>query len=126
MADIVATDTDDVISAQQRGQSVAMIYPDLDAPGDGQKTPGTLWIPSSVALVTGGPHGKTGRYLVDYLVSAVVEEKLHASDSRNVPVRPALRARLKADATGEAQVDYAVAALQLDLSDQLVRDILLE
>lgn len=126
MADIVATDTDDVISAQQRGQSVAMIYPELDAPGGGPKTPGTLWIPSSVALVAGGPHGRTGTFLVDYLLSAEVEEKLHASVSRNVPVRPALRQRLKAEAPSESAVDYSAAAAQLDLSDQLVRDILLE
>jgi iron(III) transport system substrate-binding protein len=126
MADIVATDTDDVISAQQRGQSVAMIYPDLDAPGGGPKTPGTLWIPNGIALIAGAPHPQTGRRLIDYLVSAEVEEKLHASDSRNVPVRASLRQRLKAEAPGEAAVDYAAAAAQLDLSDQLVRDILLE
>ena len=126
MADIVATDTDDVISAQQRGQSVAMIYPDLDAPNGGKKIPGTLWIPNSIALIAGAPHAEAGRLLITYLISPEVEQKLHASDSRNVPVRPPLRDRLKAQAVGEALVDYAAAAAQLDLSDQLVRDILLE
>ena len=125
MADLAATDTDDVISAQEQGGSVAMIYPDLDAPG-GTKTPGTLWIPSSVALVEGGSRPDAGKKLMDYLVSAEVEEKLYASDSRNVPVRPALREKLKASAPGEAMVDYVAAAAQLDLSDTLVRDILLQ
>ncbi len=126
MADLAATDTDDVISAQAQGGSVSMIYPDLDAPGGGKKTPGTLWIPTSVALVAGAQRPEAGKKLVDYLVSAEVEEKLFASDSRNVPVRPALREKLKASAPGEALVDYAAAAAQLDLSDTLVRDILLE
>ncbi|HKQ49103.1 MAG TPA: extracellular solute-binding protein [Phycisphaerae bacterium] len=126
MADIVATDTDDVISARARGQSVAMIYPDLDAPGGGKKTPGTLWIPNSIGLVAGAPHAEAGRLLITYLVSPEVEEKLNASDSRNVPVRASLRQRLKAEAPAEAVVDYSAAASQLDLSDQLVRDILLE
>jgi iron(III) transport system substrate-binding protein len=126
MADIVATDTDDVISAQQRGQSVAMVYPDLDAPAGGPKTPGTLWIPNSIALIAGAPHAEAGKLLITYLVSPEVEEKLHASDSRNVPVRASLRRQMKAEAPAEAAVDYAAAASQLDLSDQLVRDILLE
>lgn len=126
MAEMVATDTDDVIVAMERGDSIDMIYPDLDAPGGAKPTPGTLWIPSSVALVAGSPHADAGRRLIDYLVSAEIEEKLHASESRNVPVRPALRAKLGAEAPGEAQTDYAAAAAALDQSDRLVRDVLLQ
>lgn len=126
MSDFAATDTDDVLSAQRQGGSVAMIYPDLDAPDGARKVPGTLWIPSSVALIEGAPHAEAGRLLVHYLVSPEVEQKLHESESKNVPVRPALRSLLKASAPGEAQVDYSAAAAQLDLSDALVRDILLQ
>jgi len=130
MAEMVATDTDDVIVAMERGDSIDMIYPDLDAPATSgpspKPTPGTLWIPSSVALVAGSPHADAGRRLIDYLVSAEIEEKLHASESRNVPVRPALRAKLGAEAPGEAQTDYAAAAAVLDPSDKLVRDVLLQ
>jgi iron(III) transport system substrate-binding protein len=132
MADIVATDTDDVIVAKERGDSIDMIYPDLDAPapvGAGptsKPTSGTLWIPNSVALVAGSPHADAGRRLIDYLVSAEIEERLHASESRNVPVRPALRIKLNAEAPGEANADYAAAAAMLDRSDELVRDVLLQ
>ncbi len=130
MAEIVATDTDDVIVAQQRGDSIDMIYPDLDAPAESgaspRPTPGTLWIPNSVALVAGSPHAEAGRRLIDHLVSAEIEEKLHASESRNVPVRPALRKKLSAEAPGEAQTDCAAAAALLDQSDTLVRDVLLQ
>lgn len=126
VTEFVATDTDDVIVAQERGDSVEMIYPDLDAPGDGPRVPGTLWIPCSVGSVRGGPHPETGKRLIDYLISEEVEAHLHRSASRNVPVRPALREKLGAAAPKEAAVDYAAAAAQLDLSDQLVRDMLLK
>ncbi len=126
MNDFAATDTDDVLSAQQQGGSVAMIYPDLDAPDGVKKTPGTLWIPSSIALIEGAPHPDAGQLLVNYLILPEVEQKLHDSDSKNVPVRTELRNLLKASAPGEAVVDYAAAAAQLDLSDTLVRDILLQ
>ena len=126
VVDFAATDTDDVIVAQQRGDSVAMVYPDLDAPGGKRKFPGTLWIPSSVALVKGAPHGAAARKLIDYLASARIEERLYASDSRSVPVRPALRKKLNASAPGESVVDYAAAAALLDRSDALVTDVLLK
>ncbi|RIK69228.1 MAG: iron ABC transporter substrate-binding protein [Planctomycetota bacterium] len=126
VAEIVATDTDDVITARARGDSIEMIYPELKTADESSGTSGTLWIPCSVGLVRGGPHAEAGRRLIDYLLSAEVEEKLYASDSRNVPVRPELRQKLKADAPGEAIVDYAAAAKLLDLSDQLVREMLLE
>lgn len=126
LTEFVATDTDDVIVAQARGESVEMIHPDLDAPGDGPKRKGTLWIPCSVGLVAGGPNAETGKQLIDYLISRDVEARLFESESRNVPVRPALREELRATATNEALVDYAEAARVLPLSDQLVREKLLE
>ena len=126
LTEFVATDTDDVIVAQARGDSVEMIYPDLDAPGDGPTRKGTLWIPCSVGLVAGGPNTEAGKQLFDYLISKEVEALLFESESRNVPVRPALRKKLRARATNEAVVDYAEAAEMLPLSDQLVREKLLE
>ena len=126
VVDFAATDTDDVIVAQQRGDSVAMVYPDLDAPGGKRPLAGTLWIPCSVALVKGAPHGAAARKLIDYLASARIEERLYASDSRNVPVRPGLRKTLDASAPGESDVDYAAAAMMLDRSDTLVTDVLLK
>lgn len=125
LADFVATDTDDVIVAQARGDQVEMIYPDLSAPGAESSTAGALWIPNSVALVRGGPDPDAGRTLIDFIASAELEERLYASDSHNVPVRPALREKLKADARSEAVVDYAAAAEALGLSDRMVADILL-
>jgi iron(III) transport system substrate-binding protein len=125
LADLVATDTDDVLSARRRGEQVEMVYPDLTSPDGKTNVEGTLWIPSSAALVAGAPHPDAGRALVDYLVSAEVETLLHKSDSGNIPVRPALRTSLKAEAPRQADVDYAAAARLLSESDRLVREVLL-
>ena len=126
VVDFAATDTDDVFVAQRRGDSVEMVYPDLDAPGGERPTAGTLWIPCSVALVKGAPHGPAARKLIDYLASARIEERLYASDSTNVPVRPGLATKLNGVAWAEADVDYAAAAAMLDRSDALVTDVLLK
>src|ERR1043166_2695809 len=125
LADFAATDTDDCVAAKLQGASIEMHYPDLDAPSGSPRVAGTLWIPCSVGLVKGGPNPEAGRKLVDYLVSADVEGKLARSDSRNVPVRRALRDQLHVDCPGEAKVDYAAAAKMLDLSDRLVGEVLL-
>ncbi len=124
-ADFVATDTDDVIVAQERGDSVAMIYPDLDAPDGARPVPGTLWIPNTEALVAGARHPEAARRLIDYIASAEIEERLHKSSSRNVPVRPALRRQLGVAKISEAKVDYHAAGMLLETSDKLARDVLL-
>jgi len=126
MIDFVATDTDDVIVAQRRGDSVAMLYPDMDAADGKRPAGGTLWMPCSAAMVKDASHEDAGRKLVDYLVSEEIERRLFASDSRNVPVRPALRQRLGATAPSEGRVDFAAAAAALDESDKLVTAVLLK
>jgi iron(III) transport system substrate-binding protein len=125
-ADLVATDTDDVLVAQKNGQSIAMIFPDHDAPDDGRKTPGTLWIPNSVALVRGAPHPEAARKLIDFIASEEIERRLFAGESRNVPVRPRLREELGATLPAEATIDYAAAAARLAASDDLVTEVLLK
>ena len=126
MADLVATDTDDVIVARQRGDSIAAIYPDLDSPDGERRLAGTLWIPCSVALVKGARNTSAAQTLIDHLVSEEIERRLFDSASRNVPVRPDVRAALDAEAPGEARVDYRAAAAVLDRSDKLVQDVLLK
>ncbi|MFO0973916.1 MAG: extracellular solute-binding protein [Phycisphaerae bacterium] len=134
--DFGATDTDDVLSAQQRGESVAMLFPDLDSP-HGRSRPGTLWIPNSVALVRGGPSAAAGQRLVEWLASAEMERRLAESESGNVPVRgsvavpgaDAVRRAYWQQATAEmrrsAGVDYAAAAARLRPCDEMVRETLL-
>lgn len=117
-ADFAATDTDDVWVAQRSGASLDLVYPDM---GDG----GTLLIPCSVAIVSGAPHAERARALVDYLVSAEVERLLAESDSRNLPVRAALREAMKIAWPPESKVTYDAVADAMDEAVAAVREILI-
>ncbi len=118
-ADWCWTDTDDVWVMQRRTASIDLVYPRLDADGP------VLWIPNSLALVRGGPNGATARRLYDFLASAAVERALAGSDSRNVPVRAALRAELATPQPHPEPIAYADAAQALPAAMKLARDILL-
>jgi len=76
------TDTDDAHEALEAGAPVEVVYPDQDALG-------TMVMPTSVVLIKGGPHPEAGRQLVDYLVSAPVEQKM-AEAAAHMPLRPAV------------------------------------
>lgn len=80
--DFGLTDTDDACGALANGAPVALVFPDQ---GAGQV--GTLVTPNTVALVAGGPHPEQGRALIDYLLSAVVEEALVTSGWFQIPSR---------------------------------------
>jgi len=100
---ICATDTDDVYARQERGEPVDLTYPDL---GDG----GTLLIPNSVGLLAGAPHPEAARRLVDFLTSEATERMLAKSESRNVPVRPALQKELNMAFPPETKVSFQAVA----------------
>jgi iron(III) transport system substrate-binding protein len=76
------TDTDDACGALRRGAPVAVVYPD-----QGEGGAGTLVIPTTVAIVAGGPHPAEARALVDHLLSPGVEGALVASGWAQVPFR---------------------------------------
>jgi iron(III) transport system substrate-binding protein len=116
--DWCATDTDDVWVAQERGEPVDLVYPDM---GDG----GTLLIPCSAALVAGARHEAGGRRLIDYLVSAKVERLLAESDSRNIPVRQALREELGIAKPAETRIGYDRIADAMGEAVDAAREILL-
>lgn len=80
------TDTDDVWVRKERGEPVAMVYPE----------DGTLAIPNSVALVKGAPRAEQGRKFVDFLLRKETEAMLARGRSRQMPVR--------ADVDGPADV----------------------
>jgi len=117
-ASFACTDTDDVWVAQRNGASLDLAYLDM---GDG----GTLLIPCSVAIIKGGPHAGDARALVDFLISAEVERMLAESDSRNVPVREALRAELNMEWPAETKVEFAAVADAMEEAVAVARDILL-
>ncbi|MBN2448662.1 MAG: extracellular solute-binding protein [Phycisphaerae bacterium] len=118
--DLCMTDTDDVWSAQARGEPIDLVYPAMT--DDGRP----LWMPCSIALIKGGPNPDSGRKLVDYLASAAVEEALAKSESRNVPVREALRTKLGIGGPAPVALDYAGITEALPDAMKTARSILLE
>jgi len=104
---ICATDTDDVYARQHRGEPVDMIYQDM---GDG----GTLLIPNSVAMINGAPHPENARKLIDFLTSPTTERMLAKSDSRNIPVRAALRKELGIQMPPETTISFDAVADAMD------------
>jgi len=113
-----ATDSDDVFVAQKSGASLDMVFPDM---GDG----GTLLIPCTVALVTGAPHETAGKKLVDFLVSAEVEELLALSTSGNIPVRATLREKLNRPLPAASPIRWESAADGMEGAVGTSREVLL-
>lgn len=117
-ADWCMTDTDDVWVARRDGAALDLKHLDM---GDG----GTLWIPCSVALIKNARHPDRAKRLVDFLVSADTERMLARSESRNVPVRSALRRELGIAEPPASKVSFTRIAARLESSTARVREILL-
>jgi iron(III) transport system substrate-binding protein len=78
------TDTDDACGAYQRGAPVLITLPDQDREG-------TFVIPSTVAIVAGAPHLKESKQLVDFLLSAKVEQMLLDAGYSHINLHDGLR-----------------------------------
>lgn len=111
------TDSDDVRVAARAGASVGFRYPDM---GDG----GTLLVPTSVALIRGGPSTEAAKGLIDFLVSAEVERMLAESPSGNIPVRESLRRELGVEWPPESKVSFEQIADHMDQAFESARVIL--
>jgi iron(III) transport system substrate-binding protein len=123
-AAVGVTDTDDAMEEVRAGHSVALLYPDRDAPAGGRM--GTLFIPNTLAILKGSPNPEGARRLVDYLLSAEVEKRLAESESHQVPLNPEVKATLppaiETPGTVRAmKVDFARAAERWDQVQQFLR-----
>ncbi len=99
------TDTDDAHEAVASGAPVAVVYPD-------QEDLGTLFMPTTVVLLEGGPHPDAGRRLVDCLLSAEVERRM-AEAAAHMPLReevPTPQGVRRASDLRAMPVDYARVA----------------
>ncbi len=72
------TDTDDAHGAILDGKPVAVIVPDAEE--------GVVLIPNTVGLIAGCRHREAGRKLIDYLLSAEVEQALAEARSAQIPL----------------------------------------
>jgi len=81
------TDTDDFNVARERGDPVAIIYPDQEPAPGADKPLGTLLIPNTVCVIRDAPHLQAARRFVDWVLSREIEERLAFSRSAQIPVR---------------------------------------
>ena len=100
------TDTDDALIEQAAGKPVAIVYPDQ---GEGQL--GTLFIPNTIALIQGAPHGEDAKRLVDFLLSPKVERMLAEGASAQIPLN------LKVKGSNRVETPQTVRAMEVDFGE---------
>ena len=114
------TDTDDAIIEVEKGSPVKIVYPDR---GDDEL--GTLFIPNTLAIIKVCPHPAEARKLVDYLLSASVEERLAQGPSAQIPLsdQVKLKPRVETPQTVKAMtVDFAAAVKKWDATAKFISD----
>jgi iron(III) transport system substrate-binding protein len=117
------TDSDDVYAGQREGWPIEMVpAPATLAPGGGAGA-GPMLLPNTVGRVRGAPHPAEGGALAEFLLSARVERMLAESESRNVPIRPALARDLRLEIPGAAVPDLQRAAQAAPAALQLVDEL---
>jgi iron(III) transport system substrate-binding protein len=95
-------DTDEAHEATQESTHVAVVYPDQEADG-------TLLMPTTVVAISGGRNPETARQLIDYLLSAEVEQHM-AEQAARIPLRAGIAAPESIRPLSQIramQIDYA-------------------
>jgi len=105
------TDNDDVQNSKAENLPVDGVVPDQD-------TFGTLLIPTTVALVKGGPNTENAKKLIDFLLAAQVEKELIDGRYLAYSVRDAEK-HVKA-----MNVDYVEVARQMKHAEEVALSIL--
>jgi iron(III) transport system substrate-binding protein len=103
------TDTDDASAAVKEGAPVTVVYPDQDGMG-------ALVMPTTVVVIKGGPHPAAARRLVDYLLTAEVEQQM-AKRAAHMPLRRGVATPegvRPASAVRRMHVDYAKVAAEME------------
>jgi iron(III) transport system substrate-binding protein len=117
------TDTDDALGELDAGRPVQMVFPDSAA---GEM--GTLVLPNTLALIKGAPHPDAGVQLINYLLSAEVEERLALGPSGQIPLHRAARSASRLGNLKDVRpmtVDFSRAAAAFTAaSDHLEREFL--
>lgn len=104
------TDTDDVNVAIEDGQPVAMVLPDRDGLG-------VPVMPNMVSLIANAPHPEEARKLIDYLLSADVEQQLATSEAVQIPLHagvPGPKNIPAIDTFKSMTLDFAKAASRVE------------
>ena len=118
------TDTDDYWVAKQAGADVDVVFPDAE---DDQI--GTLFIPNTVCILKDAPHPDAAKQLVDYLLSAEVEERLAHSRSAQIPLHGSLQDMqhpLPIEKMKAMEIDYAELGEQIDARHAELKEFFLD
>lgn len=115
------TDTDDAIIELERGEPVAIIFPDQ---GDLQQ--GTLLIPNTLCVIKNGPNTENAKKLIDFLLQAEIEDRLASSASAQIPLNSTSKTRSRVSPEEKLRimpVDFEAAAEQWDTASRVLREI---
>jgi iron(III) transport system substrate-binding protein len=114
------TDTDDAIIEVDDGRPVMMIFPDQ---ADDQT--GTLLIPNTLCLIKNGPNRDNAQRLVDFLLTAHVEDQLAVGRSAQFPLSSQAKekSRSQPDDLKVMKVDFEAAAEQWDSSSKFLAEL---
>lgn len=114
------TDTDDAIIEIDRGQPVCMVFPD-----QGEGGFGTLLIPNTLCIIKNGPNTDNARKLVDYLLSAAVEDELAVGRSAQFPLgeNAAEKSRANPGDLKVMQADFESAAEGWDATSKVLKEL---
>ena len=115
------TDTDDAVLEVLAGKPVAVVFPDADGPG-------TLFLPNTVAVLTGAPNPAGARRLIDFLLRPATEARLAAGGGFQLPLNPQVTPKLPAAlAPGltvkRMDVDFGRVADKWDAAQAVLRDL---
>ncbi len=102
------TDTDDAFEARKSGAPVRIVFPD-------QQGMGTLFMPTVVVAIKGGPHPKAARRLIDCLLSREVERQM-AVRAAHIPLGSGVSAQgiRSAGEIKTMKVDYRAIAAKME------------
>jgi iron(III) transport system substrate-binding protein len=114
------TNSADAIVELAAGAPITIVYPD-----QADDDPGTLFIPSTVALIKDSPHPEPAEQMLNYLLSAEVARQLAAGRDALIPLRTGVPAsdRVKTPAQVRAmEVDFSAAAEHWDATDKFLQE----
>ena len=114
------TDTDDAIIELEKGNPVAIVFPDQ---GDGGQ--GTLLIPNTVAIIKGGPNPGHAGELIDYLLRGDTERSLAACPSAQIPLHTGVSetSRVAPEDLKVMEVDFEDAAEKWETAKQFLAEL---
>ena len=125
--DIGWTDTDDVWAGQANGWPVDCVFDVVDTSSEPTSLAGNgpVIMPCTVGIIAGAPHADEALALASFLLSAQAERLMSQTESRNVPVRPALAEELAASDprlrfAGGAALDWNEVAAAAPVADKLI------